>query len=508
MAKDTIDVESSADQVEQPSPETEELLVGRAPEIAEQSKPDYTRVFLKLYAVVFLINLGFQVLGPAQVQILERIYCNEWYDKHPTDRVTFQSQIPESLCKIPQVQQQLSTLKGWAEFFGAAPALIVSIPVGKLTDIYGRRIFGIATLTSLFLAQLWTMAIMWFEGAVPLKAIWLSSIFSFFGGGSAGAELILVCVLTDISTAEGLTVAFFRVTSMGYFGKVIGPIIAATLMRFDPWLAIYTGLAFILATCLLMFSIPETLPSRVMLESHDSERDGQEWTQPRTLRSKIPKFSWKDTRESLRDVMKIWSDYRLIFVALTYPFRVVCYALGDLTQRYVSDRYHWTLADATLVYAIQAAAAAIMLFTLLPMISHQIDKRCSWSIIQKNVVLSRASLLTLVFAYAVIGLAPTAPIMIIGLLIETLATGFPATTRALASALVEGADKGSVFAVLAVVETLSAMVAFPISAAFFNLGLAKGGGAWLGLPYDSISVVAAIAFLAMCLVRFERRIRV
>lgn len=288
---------------------------------------------------------------------------------------------------------------------------------------------------------------------------------------------------------------------MGYFGKVIGPIIAATLMRFDPWLAIYTGLAFLLGTMLLMVTIPETLASRVVLE-------GDEHVQPRTRRSRMPEFSWKDTRESLKDNLKIWSDYRLVFVVLTYPFRMVCYALGDLIQRYVSDRYHWTLADATLVYSIQAVAAAVMLFTLLPMISNQIDQRFSWSIIQKNVMLSRASLLTLVVAYAVIGLAPTAPIMIIGLLIETLATGLPATMRALATALVEGADKGSVFSVLAVVETLSAMMAFPISAAFFNLGLAKGGGAWLGFPYDAISVGAAIAFLAMCLLRFERRIRV
>lgn len=288
---------------------------------------------------------------------------------------------------------------------------------------------------------------------------------------------------------------------MTYFAKVIGPIIAATLMRFDPWFALYTGLAFLSGTLVLMATIPETLASRVMLETDHSD-------QTETRGSKIHKFSWKDVRASLKEAMKIWRDYRLVFVALTYPFRMVCYALGDLIQRYVSDRYHWTLADATLVYSIQAAAAALMLFTLLPLLSTQIDRRFSWSIIQKNVVLSRASLLTLVVAYAVIGLAPTAPIMIIGLLIETLATGLPATMRALAAALVEGADKGSVFSVLAVVETLSAMMAFPITAAFFNLGLAKGGGAWLGLPYYSISVGAAVAFLAMCLLRFERRIRV
>lgn len=193
MAKyNTIDLESTAEEVERSSPETEELLGDQIPDVTEPAKPDYARVFLKLYAVVFLINLGFQVLGPAQIQILERIYCNDWYDKHPADRITLENQIPESLCKIPQVQQQVSTLKGWGEFFAAAPALVVSIPIGMLADVYGRRMFGIATLTSLFLAQVWTTAVMWFGGAVPLKTIWIGSVFGFFGGGSAGAELILV----------------------------------------------------------------------------------------------------------------------------------------------------------------------------------------------------------------------------------------------------------------------------------------------------------------------------
>ncbi|KEF60773.1 uncharacterized protein A1O9_02335 [Exophiala aquamarina CBS 119918] len=501
MAKDIVDPEATPEQVEQSAAETGALLTEEALNITEPRKRDFAHVFIRMYAVVFFINIGMQMIAPAQIQIYERIYCSEWYNKHPADRLTYGNDIPEALCKIPQVQQQVSTLKGWQEFFGAAPALLVSVPVGMLTDVYGRRILAIVTISAVFLAQAWAAAVAWFGGSIPLEAIWLGSIFTFFGGGAVGAELLMVCVLTDISTKESLTVAFFRVTSMGYFAKVIGPVIAATLMRYNPWLAIYIGLAFLFGTSILMTTFPETLASRIELEV-----DGDE--QPTSPTSRILKTTWKDTRESLKEMMKTWTDYRLLFVALTYPFRMVCYALGDLIQRYVSDRYHWTLADATLLYSIQAISSAAMLFILLPLVSAQIDQRYSWSVIQKNVVLSRVSLLILVFAYAVIGLAPTAPIMIVGLLIETLATGLPATMRALASALVEGEDKGRVFSVLAVVETLSAMVAYPFSAAFFNLGLEKGGGVWLGLPYDVISIGAAISFLIMCLLRFERRIRV
>lgn len=268
-------------------------------------------------------------------------------------------------------------------------------------------------------------------------------------------------------------------------------------MRVDPWLAVYCGLACFAITLILATTVPETLHK-------------QKSAQPDLIESD-PRCSNPEHQRphpfALQRLVKVWSDWRLVFVALTYPFRLVCYALGDLLQRYVSDRYGWTLANATFVYSLQAVVAGLVLFTLLPFASSQIDQKFTFSILQKNVILSRASLLVLVIAYALIGLAPTPSIMIIGLLVETLSTGFPATLRAIAAALIGDDDRGRVFSVLAIAETLSIMMAYPVTAALFNIGIEKGGGPWLGLPYDIISVAAAVAFTVMCLFRFERRAR-
>jgi len=192
MAKAVIDPEGGAEQVEQSTTSSEPLLPEEPLNITEPPRKDFSHIFIRLYAVVFFINIGFQIIAPAQIQIYERIYCSEWYGKHPADPVAYGDDIPESMCKIPQVQQQVSTLKGWQEFFGAAPGLLVSIPLGMLTDVYGRRVLAIVTLSALFLAQVWAAGVAWFGGIIPLKTIWLGSIFTFFGGGPAGAELILV----------------------------------------------------------------------------------------------------------------------------------------------------------------------------------------------------------------------------------------------------------------------------------------------------------------------------
>ena len=504
MAKDVVGPEPTVEQDEEEqllpsSPEIGRSVDQEELEVRDEPIKDHSRTFIKVFAVVFFLNLGFQILAPAQIALFERIYCELWYDKHPIDPIPFVKDIPESLCKISPIQKQVSTRQGWYEFFSAAPGLLVSVPIGMITDVYGRRRMAIICLTTILLTQVWNAIVAWANGSIDLRFTWLGSILNFIGGGGVAAELLLVCICTDISTEAGLTNTFFRAAAFGFLSRVIGPLIAATLMRFNPWWAIYLGLSMLVVSVFLVTLCPETLPKQ-------AERDPDDTAPPQSIRDQLSQLSWKDAMQSVKEALVIWKDWRLLFVALTYPFRLVCNALSDLIQRYVSDRYGWTLANATLMYSIQAVGASVVLFTLLPWVSNQIDKRSSWSAIRKNVMLSRASLLTLVFAYAVIGIAPTAPIFVIGLLIETLATGLPATMRALASAVVESADTGRVFSVLAVVETLSTMMAYPISASFFNVGLEKGGGMWLGLPYDTIAVGAAVAFLAMCLVRFERPI--
>ncbi|KAJ9610391.1 hypothetical protein H2200_005168 [Cladophialophora chaetospira] len=458
-------------------------------------------LLLKLYVIVFCINLGFQMLFPAQTQIYESIYCSQWYKDHPDKRLPENGSIPESYCKIPAVQTQISTLKGWFMFFNAAPGLLLSIPMGILTDRIGRRKLILVNLTSVFLVQVWTSFISWFGGQIPLRAIWLGTSLNLLTGGTIVLELLYVCILTDISPSDRVAETFFRTNAFGQLSKVVGPFLAGALMRIDAWLAVYVGLAFMALTVMLAATVPETLHWHKSAREDSIEVQGNQDDQTPTTETRKPHLP------ALRRLLKIWSDWRLVFVALTYPFRLICDALGDLLQRYMSNRYGWTLANATWVYSIQAIFAGLVLFTLLPFISGQIDRRFDFSIIQKNVILSRAALLMVAIAYTVIGLAPNAVVMMLGLLIETLSTGYPSTLRAIATALVSENDRGSVFSVLSIAETLSTMMAYPITAALFNIGIEKGGGAWLGLPYDIIAVVAVVSLVAMCLVRFERPVR-
>ncbi len=161
----------------------------------------YSRLLIKIYVIVLCVNLGVQMLVPAQTQIFESIYCSQWYEKHPTAGVPSGSDIPESYCKIAPVQTQISTLKGWLEFFNAAPGLIMSIPMGILTDRIGRRRLIILNLTIFFLTEAWITFVTWFGGQIPLHTIWLGASLNLLSGGMIVTELLyVVCHMADMLT--------------------------------------------------------------------------------------------------------------------------------------------------------------------------------------------------------------------------------------------------------------------------------------------------------------------
>jgi hypothetical protein len=170
----------------------------------------------KIYAIVFCIDCGWQMLQAAQSQIFESICCEQWYRRHPS---SLSNGISESLCKIPPIQTQVSTLKGWLESFAAMPGLILCVPFGILADGIGRRRLGILCLTMLVLGQAWVASVAWFGGAIDLRAVWAAGLINMFGGGLMVAELLFVvsknqfnnnvvqangqqCMLTDIAPSD------------------------------------------------------------------------------------------------------------------------------------------------------------------------------------------------------------------------------------------------------------------------------------------------------------------
>lgn len=54
----------------------------------------------------------------------------------------------------------------------------------------------------MLLSLLWIVLICWLDGRVPIRLIWLSSLFIFIGGGQRVAKAMLFTIVSDAVEAS------------------------------------------------------------------------------------------------------------------------------------------------------------------------------------------------------------------------------------------------------------------------------------------------------------------
>lgn len=468
--------------------------------ISKRSLPSLKRsvrlTLIKAYIVDFIANLAFQILVPAQTRIYEQAICLQWYNANEPDDIPSSGVIPEERCKLAPIQQELASLKGWYETFDAAPALLMATPLGILMGLIGRRPILLAGLGTITAQQFWIACVGLSAPKIPMQAIWLAPLLNFLSGGMVVLTMVVfLCLVTDISSRDSLATAPFRLGSIAELTKVIGPLAAGVLMQASPWWAINAGLAGLLVLMAVSLTTPETMAFEV--------QKGDYGNGPHQPRKEASKHVWPLIKSGVREMRIVWTDRRLIWLLCPIPCLNIGDAVSDMLQQYVSTRYDWKLADAAFVISFQGVGAAMSMFVILPMFAGFVERRFSLSPVALNMTLTRTSCLILAVAYGIEGVAPTLVVLCTGLLVETLGLGGAASLKALAASVVEQKDNGRVFSVLALCGVLSKMVGYPLGAALFNVGLEHGRGVYLGLPFFMSAVFAAIAGVALLLLRFQ-----
>jgi MFS family permease len=460
---------------------------------------------IQLYICVFIANISFQILLPAQVRIFEQIFCQQYFQQHDPSQIPSTGIIPEDQCKHAAIQSHVARLRSLYSMFDAAPALIMSIPCGIIIDIVGRRpllLLGLITVTA---QQFWVAFICSLGGSVPLEAIWLAPILNFVSGGMTVLNLVFVCIMCDITSKEALATSLFRISAVGQFCKVLGPLISGSLMQFNAWWAFTTGLAGLVLLIAASWSVPETLSASTPNDDTTiSDLDARPHSSKRSILQHI--------KLGFASLSIVWSSRQLIILVLITPLTAFGAVLGDVLQQYISLRYNWTLANAAFLFSLQGIAATISLFILLPLFTKYLTKRLSTTSLtisqplpsdhtttqpspipptpptppsptHLNAKISVLSLLILSLSFTAQGLSPTPVLLLIALAFETLGMGCAASLQALAASLVNPKDNGRVLSVLTVAGVLSVVVAHPLTAQLFSVGLDKGGGVWLGMPF-------------------------
>jgi hypothetical protein len=91
-----------------------------------------------------------------------------------------------------------------------------------------------------------------------------------------------------------------------------------------------------------------------------------------------------------------------------------------------------------------------------------------------------------------IGLSKTSVVMIMGLGIFALGSGYNFFIRSLLASVVENDHIGMLYTMISIFETVGVLVAGPLLAVSFRIGM-DWGGMWLGLPYIAAWCLFAVA---------------
>ncbi|KAF2277336.1 putative MFS transporter [Westerdykella ornata] len=487
---------------EEEEEEEEERLIKKALDSKKNTTPYWRPVIL--ITMMFIIHgTGYFISAASQTQLLEDIICrNHYRGQRPQPELQSAISSKES-CKAAAVQEILAELLGMQTFFDGIPGLLLAIPYGALADKYGRKPILIMSMFGQVLGFAWVIFICWAE--LPLKIIWLSSAFTVVGGGSTVAASIVMMVIADVIPESERSKLFFYLQGGFICSELVGPPLGSVLMGKSPWIAILLGFGFIVVASSLALFVPETFEGRKISETAtspsmdtyqslppDEESLDDELLGPKQLRSTAT--SW--FRHCLQTFMFVLSHGSVVSLVATFFIADFSRQSLSLLVQYVSERYSWSLARASWLTSFRAGFQLLFYLAVFPATDAWLIQKMGWQAKIKDRRMAKLTIFLIAISFIFLALAPQVWLILIGLIIYAVGSGFNTFTRSLVSSLVDPAMIGTLYSTLSVADTTGSLLAGPLVATTYKLGM-QLGGIFHGMPYMLSFGLCAIAALVM-----------
>ncbi|POR33116.1 MFS general substrate transporter [Tolypocladium paradoxum] len=454
--------------------------------------------------IIMLTMLGLDALSNVmclapQTQLFEQIVCRKHYSSTlEPSALQFNSTIFENRCKAPEVQDVVAQLFGWQACFDGIPGLLLAMYFGVLADKHGRRPVMFLSKIGMLLAMSWVLFVCWLE--LPLRLIWISSLFTIVGGGGTVASSVCMMVLTDSTTEENRSQVFFQTNAVLIVSELIGPALSTLMMQNSVWLPLLFALACTILTTILSGFMPETLPPTADNKTADGSSNEDSVASRKARKSmESAKVIWKHASGTLSYIAQTQSVLLLVI-----SFLVVDFSRQSLTilLQYVSIRYSTSISKANILISCRSFAQLVTFTIILPILDTFMVKRLGLAPKTKDLRLALLSISLLMLSFAVLVLAPNLWIVIVGLVTYTLGSGFGSFARSLVSSLVEPHMIGTLFTTLAMMDTTGSLLAGPMVAGSFSWSM-RLSGIWRGMPYIFSFILCALATLALARVRLS-----
>ncbi|KAF1960919.1 MFS general substrate transporter [Byssothecium circinans] len=460
----------------------------RSPSPPPQKKKPWLFVVGLLFLLIAIIEVGAFLADAPKTRVFEANLCLRYFTEHDPSKIGPDGTIPEAECKIDEIQQQLAMIFGWQDTFDAIPGILLAVPFGALADKWGRKWIFAVSLLGLQLNSVWVLLICYFR-SLPLQWTWLSSAFYFLGGGPMVAVAVAMTMISDVAPPDKRTTVFLYATAAVLLSEMIAPIMASRLMEKGDWLPLLLALGIQQVGVTIAVFCPETIHMQDQPEPRDSDRESATDV---SRKAKDQGFGFRAQLGHFKDAfIFLTSDTMLMIVVFSY----LCNRSGrqaiQLLIRYASKRYNWEIKKAALLLSFRAATNLVSVAIFIPGVNFILLKYLRMPSHWADIWLARGSIILLSISFFIMGVAFEPPLLIIGLLVYNLGTGYAAAMRSIAIHVVGGQsspDIGKLMSLLAIVESIGLMFSGPIVNEMFKWGMDMGS-AWLGLPFLGTAVL-------------------
>jgi hypothetical protein len=266
---------------------------------------------------------------------------------------------------------------------------------------------------------------------------------------------------------------------------------SAWLMTYNPWIPMFAGWAFMVMGIMPALSLPETMNSfptaKPPQETHELPNlpDDVEHSPSRTkwrLQDTIMSKIRSKIISTFHEFEFILQDKQLLLLLCTFLVYKLSRGTAWFLVQYVSNRYKWTIAQANFLVSLKSVITVILFVVILPTSSWYLVNRRKLHTREKDLFLTKSSIIFLMVGTLGIGLSPSVFLMISCLIVQTLGAGFVFVARSLITTMIQREQTARLYVIIEILEAVGMIIAGPTIAAFFKWGL-ELGGSWIGLPW-------------------------
>ncbi|KAJ5746959.1 uncharacterized protein N7511_008655 [Penicillium nucicola] len=480
--------------------ETEPLLTDPTISPIPKSK----KLLVLIVCAVFLLSaeFGFFMSTAPQTAVFEDIICRNYQTGlNGAQNGTLPDLNP---CKSEAVQGELAIITGYKDTFDTIPSIVLSLPYGILADHWGRRPVLYLSMLGIILSEVWIRIVCLWSTVIPLRMVWLSSVFRIIGGGDSVLTAIALVIVADVFSEDERSTALFRLQSCVLLAEILATPLSAYMMTYGPMFPYLISICLILVGSIPALFLPETLEdakAKQSLHTNPEQHDGNDNEQPeRGVNKSLLEELKRQGREFQVSTRFIWTDSNVCIMILVFFVTIMTRQSTNLLLQYVSKKFDWSIARSSLLISLRGIFSMVTFMVFMPVLSFLAAKYFNLHGKQSDHVMSKGSGILSVIGFVAIALAPTPAILIFGQIILSMGMAFMVNTRSLATALVLPDHVGTLYSALAITQSAGMLVAGPLFANLFRLGLHLGN-AWLGLPFLQASLFFVIAVVAVWHIR-------